>query len=259
MSGRESRYRERNSTADRALDVLLLFSTDRSALSAAEIADSLGVARSTGYRYLQSLVTSGFVEEDGGSYRLGPRIFELARVARHGLGLVEMARPAMTALAAQTHQTVLLTRRSGNVVVCVDVVESSRPIRISYERGHISPFNAGAAAEVLLAWEDPATVQELLAGAALQRFTARTLTDPRELLLRLRRIRAKGVAVSRGELDPDVLGIAAPIFDVEGNVRAAVSIAGLASRLGASKGAELESAVRHAAEAISARLALVEG
>ena len=57
-----SSYRERNSTADKALDIPLMFGDDRPPLAAAEVARQLDVARSTAYRYLQSLVSTGCVE-----------------------------------------------------------------------------------------------------------------------------------------------------------------------------------------------------
>lgn len=250
-------YRERNSTAERALDILLLFTAEENALSGAEIAARLGVARSTAYRYLQSLIARSFIEEEGGRYKLGPQVFELARIARGGIGLVEAARSTMVALAEETHHTVLLTRRSGSVVVCLDAVESSRPVRISYAVGHVMPLNAGAAAEALLAWEDPRVVEDLLANTELRRFTDRTLTDPAVVTDRLRRIRAHGIAVSRGELDDDVVGVAAPIFDASGQVRAAVSIAAVSSRYQSKRAAEYEASVKRAASTISSRIALM--
>ncbi|WP_123670682.1 IclR family transcriptional regulator [Actinocorallia herbida] len=256
MTGSAGGYRERNSTADRALDVLLLFSEEQRTLSGSEVAQHLGVARSTGYRYLQSLTASGFVEEVDGRYGLGPKILELARVARSGSGLLELARPVMSRLAERTEQTVLLTRRSGNVVVCLDAVESTRPIRISYEPGHVFALNAGAAAEVLLAWEDDATVAELLATATLERYTERSVTDPEVLAARLRRIRASGAAVSRGEVDAEVLGIAAPVFDGNGRVRAAISVAALARQHPAGSAELLEEGVRSAAKDLTLRLSL---
>lgn len=259
VGGAKSGYRERNSTADRALEILQLFSEDRRALSGSEIAEHLGVARSTAYRYLQSLTASGFIEEAGGRFRLGPKILELARVARLGMGLIELARPVMIELAAATHQTALLTRRSGDAVVCLNVVESTRPIRISYEPGQLLALNAGAAAEVLLAWEDEAQVTGLLARTQLERYTDNSLIDTAAMIKRLRRIRVKGLAVARGEVDPDILGVAAPIFGPDGRVRAAVSVASLATRYPAGRGRLLESAVRVAARKVTERLGLMEG
>ncbi|WP_194892700.1 IclR family transcriptional regulator [Catenulispora pinisilvae] len=242
-------YRGRNSTADRALDILLLFDDDRLVLSAQQVAEHLGVARSTAYRYLQSLTTMSFLEEnDGGSgFRIGPRVLELARLARKGIGLSDLALPVMRDLVDTTGQAALLTRRTGASVVCLERVEAPTAIRLSYERGQILPVNAGAAALALLAWAPAAERDEILS-RPLARFTEATLTDPEALRSRLAEIRASGVALGRGELDPDVLGIAAPVRGSDGGVIAAVSIAALAHRVPDDRVPALSDAVRKAAD-----------
>lgn len=249
-------YRERNSTADRALDILAMFTKQKPVWAGSDIAANLGVARSTGYRYLHSLTTAGFVEEAEGGFRLGPRIFELAGLARAGLGLSDISLPIMRALSEQIDETVLLTRRSGRRVVCLDLVEPRRMVRLSYERGEVLPINAGAAAEVLLAWADPDEVAELLGAAPLERFTAKTLTDPEALRTRLAHIRKRGVAVSQGELDHHIVGIAAPVRGASGSVCAAISVAAPATRITRAECDVMEAGLRAAASAISHRLQL---
>lgn len=250
-------YRERNSTADRALDILLMFDDGRLVLTAADVAAQLAVARSTAYRYLLSLTQTGFIEDsDGHGYRLGPRVVELARLARRGLGMSDVARPVMKRLATTTDEAVLLTRLAGSVVICLEREDSgSRVVQITYERGAILPINAGASALVLLAWRSRDQVKELLAGVRLEAFTERTITTRPAMLARLRETRVQGYAVSRGELDPDVIGIAAPIRNEDGDVMAAVSIAALSSRVGEERVSDLASAVCATADEISAGLA----
>src|SRR5947207_1825162 len=105
----------RNATVDRAIDVLLLFDEEQPILTAEEVAERLGMSRSTTYRYLLSLRSYGLVEDGDapGEFRLGSVIFRLARTARKGLGLSEVALPVMRELVNQTGESALLTRRSG--------------------------------------------------------------------------------------------------------------------------------------------------
>jgi DNA-binding IclR family transcriptional regulator len=249
-------YRSRNSTADRALDILLLFRDDVLVLTGNRVAEHLGVARSTAYRYLQSLTSMGFLEENevGAGFRLGPRVFDLARIARRGVGLSELARPVMRDLAQATGHPVLLTRRAGTAVVCLEREDVSQTLRLSYERGQVLPLNAGAAALALIAWTPQAELAELLAellaeplDAPLTRFTEATVTDPAVLVGRLAQIRERGHAVARGELDPDVLGVAAPVRGRDGGVVAALSIAALAHRVSDEEVPMVASAVTKAA------------
>lgn len=257
MTGPDSRqsssYRDRNSTADRALDILSLFEDDRLTVTGADVASALAVAKSTAYRYLQSLTRSGFLEEfePRGGFRLGPRVYELARLARKGVGLSDLARPVMRDLAEATGETVLLTRRSGYWVVCLELEESVKPVRLSYERGHVLPPNAGAAAQVLLAWESPEFIDKMFSEVRFEKFTAKTLTDARKLQQRLEDIRGTGYAVSRGELDADVVGIAAPIRDHSNNVAAAISIAALGTHVPKQREKGVVGEVRRAAARVS--------
>lgn len=253
-----SAYRERNSTADRALDILGMFTDEVPVLSGNAVATKLGVAKSTAYRYLQSLVKNRFLEEaPGGGFRLGLKVLELARLARRTYGLSEVAAPVMTDLAEAVHETVLLTRRTGNLVVCLDRAESqTHRVRISYERGSTLPLNAGASALALLAWSDRAEVEAVLRSTPLQRFTPATLTEVPDVLKRLDQIRDDGYAMTRAEVDPEVLGIAAPIRDESGTVAAAVSVAALATRVAPGEEQAIVDKVLAAAGQISERLLL---
>ena len=250
-----------NATADRALDILLLFDEAHPALTVTELQHRLGMSRSTAYRYLQSLRAYGLIEGDEreGGVRPGPLVFRLARIARLGLGLIELALPVMRELASRTGETVLLTRRAGNQVVCIERVDSPQPIRLAYERGHVLPLHAGASAKILLAYAEPGEVEAALAATPLPRYTDRTVTDPIALRRQLEQIRRAGYVVTDGEVDAGVRGVAAPIRNSQGRVVAGLSVAGLAFRLDDAALPGVVEAVRQAADAISQRLDEIGG
>jgi DNA-binding IclR family transcriptional regulator len=253
-----SSYRERNSTADRALDVLGLFQPNRLRLSAADVASELSVARSTAYRYLVTLSGGGYVEEDPqGGFRLGLKVFELARLARVSYGLSSVALPVLEQLSASSGETALLTRRSGNRAVCLEKADPPETrLRVSYERGSVLSLNAGASAWVLLAWDDPRAVHNLLTAETLPAFTPATVTDPTEIGELLTHVRRQGYSVTRGQLDADAIGIAAPIRDDRGRVVAGVSLVATSRRVPPEREGDLVAQVVSAAESISTSLAL---
>jgi len=245
----------RNTTADRALDILLLFN-EQPVLTAIEVAERLNMSPSTTYRYLSSLRSYGLIEEGdtSGEFRLGPAIFQLARTARKGLGLSEIALPVMRELVAQTGESALLTRCSGRHVVCIERVESPHNVRFSYERGHVLPLHAGASAKVLLAYLKPSEIDTALNAEDLPRYTEHTVTDPDLLRAQLKDIRAAGYVVSEGEVDMGVRGVAAPIFGTNEQVIAGISVAGPMFRLHDAALPTVIAAVRSAAQVISQRL-----
>jgi DNA-binding IclR family transcriptional regulator len=236
-----------------------MFRTDRIAIGAIEVATELGVARSTAYRYLQSLVKAQYLEESAQGFRLGQRILELASIARVGFGLSEIARSVMRNLALEVRETVLLTRLAGSSVICLEREEAiHQTVRISYERGQLLPTNAGASAYVLLAWLTESELADVLADVQFERFTNSTLTTKDALIDRLKATRSAGYAVSLSELDDNVLGVAAPIRNGSGRVVAAISVAAVATRVPTERVAMVADVVRAAAQTISASLGLYE-
>lgn len=244
-----SSYRESNTTADRTLTILNMFDDRTLAVSANEVAIELGVARSTAYRYLQSLVGSTFLEEaPGGGFRLGLRVLELAKLARRAYGLSEVSLPIMKELAERFHQTVLLTRRVGASIVCIEREEAEgQYVRLSYERGTTLPINAGASALVLLAWLPEPEVRELLSRQVMQSFTRNTVTEVDALIGRLADIRSRGYSVTHGEVDSDMMGVAVPVFGADRTVAAGLSFVVIENRLQDHAADELVGALSSAA------------
>jgi DNA-binding IclR family transcriptional regulator len=217
------------------------------------------MSRSTTYRYLQSLRAAGFLEEEAARYRLGPRIFRLARIARKGLGLSEVAAPVLRRMVSETGETVLLTRRSANQVICLEREESSRNLRLSYERGQVLPVHAGASALVLLAWLDDDVLDRALGSGPLVRFTDKTTTDPQVLRARLGEIRRQGYIVTYGERDPGVVAVAAPIFGRPDQVIAGLTVVMPQHRLDAGLLDATVELVRASAHEITASLRAIDG
>lgn len=228
----ERRYPERNSTSDRTLIILEMFTDERSSITANEVGERLGIARSTAYRYLQPLVARGFLEDDKHGFRLGFKILQLSRLARKNFGLAELATPIMEQLAEQFQQTVLLTRRVDTAVVCVERRDpADQLIRLSYEPGSRLPINAGASAFALLMGLNDEELRELLARSPLSRFTDETVIEPEAIIDLVRASERQGHSLTVSDLDVDVMGIAVPIRDERGRAVAALSVVALENRL----------------------------
>jgi len=224
-------------TLDKALRILTLLGESQGELSAAEIARSLGLPRSTAYRYILTLKSQGLVEEDLGTgrLRLGARLLQLAGGVRRR-GLVEVALPQMERLVAETGETVILAGVHGTSGICLERVEGHHALRVSHERGAIFPLHAGATGKVLLAYL-PREDQERIIAQGLPRFTATTITDPGELRAELATIRRRGYAESDGEVIPYTYGLAAPILTGGDRIVAALGASAPTTRVDAkSKG-----------------------
>ena len=220
-----------NSTADRAIDILLLFTEDHPVWSASDIATHFGMPRSTTYRYLNSLRAYALVVEDEkAGFRLGPRIFPLARVAKAHMGVVQLAAPTLRAIAARFGELVVLHERVEHDIIALHRIESPQRVSLNSTRSHLLPWPATSSAKLLLAGAPPAERAALLRMLHPVRYTERTITGKAELKAELDRIRACGYAITEEERDEGVWGVAAPILEQD-NARYCIAIAAPRFRL----------------------------
>ncbi len=211
-------------TLEKCVRILTLFTETTPVLGVAEIAERLELPRSTAYRYISALRAHRFLEEaPGGGYRLGGRILELAAtMARKPLR--EVALPHMERIARETGETALLCGLREHVGVCLEKVDGTHALRVSYELGETYPLHAGATGKAILAHLDPAELEAVIGDVGLPRFTATTITSEGRLKKELAKIRACGYAESEGESLAGTHGIASPIFSPSGRVVGSVGV-----------------------------------
>lgn len=242
-------------TVDRALQILLMFDQNRTELTINEVSRALGIHRSIAYRTMVTLQRRGFLtrEERSGRFRLGMKVVELANIVLAAIDLRRIAHPILAWLARETGESAFLTVVSDDESMCLDVVESNLPVRVSLTVGGRYPLYAGASNKVLLAYLPPAKIEAVIA-RGLQPITSHTITSAEHLRQDLAAIRQRGWAYTVGELTPEVAALAVPIKDTNDNLVAAVSVAGLVSRFTEDRIPHLLNLTRQAAADISAQL-----
>ena len=241
-------------SVDRAVAILDLLA-ERSAAGVTEIADAIGVHKSTASRLLASLEAGRLVEQTThrGSFRLG---FGLMRLAAPVSGRMDVTReglPVLEALAAEVGETVNLAVLRGTDVVNLEQVRGPATITTVNWVGQPTPLHATSSGKVLLAAFAPDDLAAFLA-RPLPRFTPQTITEAPELERELVRVREQGYARTTEELELGLDAVAAPVRDAGGRVVAAISVSGPVYRLDAARMAEVAPAVVAAAADLSRRL-----
>lgn len=235
--------------ADRVLQVLAVLAQQGRELTATELMTQTGLARSTLYRLLARLKRWGFVLEAGGSYAPGPLSLQLALGFDLSSHLVRQARPTMSHLARQSHESVALLTAVNNAAICLDMVESEQSLRCSFEKGRSVPLRAGASAKCLLAYLPES------ARSAMLKSQYANAAERQAALAELLSIVEAGYAMTADEVDVGVWGVSAPLF---GANRQAVGALTLMAPVTRAQGREpaLIDMTRVAAARISRGLAL---
>jgi IclR family transcriptional regulator, KDG regulon repressor len=211
---------------EKAFRILEILSA-HSPLGVTEIAELLGLKKSSVSRLLKALAGLGYAEVTAqrGQYHMGPRILVLAKGYLEDDRLVKEAQPILHELALTLRASAHLAVLAGGDLVIVAKEPSPEHIQVTTRVGGQTPLHASALGKVLLA-DLPEKKLTALLGNTLTRYTEKTITDPRELQKVLDEIRKQGFAI---ELEEEHLGvgcIGAPVRNALGRWVAAISVAG---------------------------------
>jgi IclR family acetate operon transcriptional repressor len=219
----------RVAAGERALAVLDALSDGAAELGTNEIARRTGINASTVSRLLATLASSGMVEHvpASGRYRLGLRLLQLGNVVLGRLDLREVARPHLQELSLQTGETATLSAPGERDAVTVDFVQGEATVQSVARVGRPSVGHATATGKVSLAFgrgQPPP--------GPLKAYTPKTITDRAKLAAELERVRRQGYAEAVGEREPDLNGIAAPVFGPDDELAGIIGVQGPSSRFG---------------------------
>ncbi len=219
-------------TLDKLVAVLDSFTLDKSSWSLAGLSAHLGIPKSSLHRFLTGLEHHGMLRRDfdDGRWHLGYRLFTWGSLVPEITDLRQISRPIMRELVAATGASAILTIYDNREVVCVAISESSRTVRMTLFVGTRRHAHAGASSKILMAYLPDEEIQAIITEKGLPKLSTNTITDPEKLQNELSRIRKLGYAMSHEETDVGAWGVAFPIRDSQGEVTAAIGVAGPYSR-----------------------------
>ncbi len=163
----------------KALAVLDLLAEQAEGMGVSHVATRLGVSPGTAYNVLGTLLSRGYVEQDGerGRYRLGPKIFTLAQRMASELTLRQTALPVLTALSDTTGETAALSVVRQQQVWYLARVHSDRPLVVQFGREWNPLFHSHGQGKVFLAHMPPDEVDAILGRTDLPQVGPNTITD----------------------------------------------------------------------------------
>jgi DNA-binding IclR family transcriptional regulator len=203
-------------SVDHALRLAVLLRQE-GPLRVSEVAERLGVARSTAHRLLAMLVYRDFAEQDADRrYRCGPQM-RGPREAEAAGWLRTAARPHLEDLVRRTGETASLVVLAGHQVRFVATVQSEALLRVGDLEGRTLPAWLASGGRVLLAHLDEAELAEAVRAAPE--------VDLDVLRRGLRQVRRQGFAVNNQTTEPGITAVGRAVPGPQGPPVAAVCLA----------------------------------
>jgi len=212
---------------DRGIQVLLILAEKNSA-GVTELAEALGVDKSTASRLVETLRAHDMVRLDPETkkYRLGFRILHLGESLKNNLNVIAIARPMLMELSGKISESVHFCAFNNNNVYVMDQVRSNKNYSLSATVGMIEPFHCSSVGKCILAFRRPETISALLENYTFTKYTEHTITTKEALMENLERIRSLGYAVDDEEMALGVRCLAVPVYDYRNSVRYSIGVSG---------------------------------
>lgn len=196
-----------------------------------DVADHVGLPKSTVARLLTSLEAVGAVAQDdiGGDYRIGRGLIDIIGAAGDDRSLLAAARPHLHSLVNSAGETAGVSVRADRTVYYLDQVEPHSEVQVRSWTGEYCPMHLVPSGLVYLAHLDPEDLDAYLA-EGLEATTANSMVDPEALRTRLTQVSSAGYVWVYEEFAIGINSVAAPVLGPEGDVVAALHVHGPAYR-----------------------------
>jgi DNA-binding IclR family transcriptional regulator len=204
----------------RVFDILELLAVRPSTVSG--VSRELDIPLSSCHDLLQAMAKMEAISSHGREYSLGPKAIGISLAVVNSIRVQQVADPHLERLAAETGCDIHLAVRTGDRVVFAASVSGEFALTYKPSLGQALPLHASAAGKLFAAFDSDVYLR--LRTDPRPALTPLAIVDDDRLEEDLRRIRAHGLGVSRGEHVTGVVGVAAPVRDTDGQLIAAVHL-----------------------------------
>jgi len=245
---------ESPSTAvERTLSVLEAVAERSSGMSNADISRRLKIPKSSASYILRALVKNGYLRRDRESarYHLGLKVVGLSHRALAGLDIREVSEPILRQLVDTSQLTAHLAVLDNEEAVYIAKIDSPGFVKMNTWVGRRMQLHSTSVGKALIAHLPPEEVGPMLQRRGLYKRTPQTITVVSRFMRDLEKVREQGYAIDDEENSPGVRCVAAPIFNSEGGIEAAVGLSGTTYQFERASVPKIAELVRSAARKIS--------
>ncbi|MDD4316020.1 MAG: IclR family transcriptional regulator [Clostridia bacterium] len=221
-----------NQSAERIFDIIELIAASSREMGVTEIAGSLGLAKSTVFRVLNSLLCRNYLEKNpqNDKYRLGFKFIAVAGSYMSRLDIRTASAPFIHRLTKELGVTTHIAVLRDNLAVYIEKVQPYSYSCMYSEIGKSIELYCSSLGKALLLGFSPSAYTSYLENLSAIKYTPTTLSRA-ELENEIEQARHTLITLDNEEHERGVFCIGTPIYDYKGQVLAAISISGMDKKL----------------------------
>lgn len=198
----------------------------------ADLAKAIDEPRPSVYRIIGSLEESGILRRaPGGLVELGTGILRFADAATDALLDHDALNKLLEGIQSSLGLTAAFWIPRNGTAVCLEQVDSTEVDLRDLSSGRILPLHTSAASHVLLAWQSPEILEEILAQAPYEKLASRTPVDAETLRQLVADTKRAGWRMETNEIVDGIAAVGFPVFNADGSIFGALTVAGLVDQV----------------------------
>lgn len=245
-------------SGERLVHLIKLIASGPHNFTLGAVADRASLPPSSVHRLLKILEKTGLVERGSGqTYKPGRELHRIASQLVSRFDLARSAKPILLDLVERYHETAVLCVYSPSArrAVVAEVVLTPHPLRFNIEKGLEISLPWGSLGRAVLAFLPKSEIEMVLRNEHSGPLTGRPRPSRESLEAEFEFVRQHGFA-RYCEPQFDLAGIAAPVFNGEGEILGSLGVIMPSSRSSTSTEEELAAGIRAAAEDLSEQAAI---
>lgn len=223
-----------NQSAEKALHILEYLAEQKEAARLMDIAQAMNMNNSTTLRFLTTLLSAGYVdqEKDTSRYYLTYKLAALGQKVNENKQLPRIISPYLKEISETLQESVCLAIEQNSQVVYIDVCEGPKQIVKAMQRiGNIAPLHCTGIGKLFLLNYSESELDNFIVSHGLDKYTIHTLTTREALCHELTKTRRRGYATDNEECEIGARCIAFPIYDYSEKIIAGISVTGPSVRI----------------------------
>lgn len=212
---------------ERALDIIEVLAEENEGLGVTEIANRIGLHKSTAHRIITTLANRGYLKKnENGTYQIGLALIGAASLYINSLELQTEARPFVARITAELGLTCHLGVLDGDEVVYIEKMDIFSNVRLYSQIGVHVPAYSCSLGKCLLSNYSSEDIRKIMANCKFEKFTDKTITSMDELIADIDKVRKRGWGIDDEESEVGHRCLGVPIYDYRGDIIAAISASG---------------------------------
>jgi DNA-binding IclR family transcriptional regulator len=219
-------------SAERTIQIIELLSLHSDGLTSKQISQELGIAPSSTFELLKTLARNDYaILDENKKYSIGPKLINVGLRASGVLNLNKLAEPLLREAMNILGETVFMAKLLGDEVVYLSKMNSPRTISTNAEIGSKKPVYCTGLGKAFLAFMPKEDSDKIIQNLDILPYTKNTVSNQNDLIEQINLFREMGYAIDNEEIEEGLWCAAAPVFDVNNNIIAAISVSGPKDRM----------------------------